>query len=115
MPNRTQHSIWPVILIGLGILLIAAAGLLLFNLQAPATPVPGPNLLTEDPFAAVPRARVQDAKTALDNGTAVFVDVRGAAFYEQQHIPGALSIPLEELPARKDELDPADWIITYCT
>lgn len=112
MPNQTQRSIWPVILIGLGILLIAAAGLLLFNLQVPTTPVPG---LTEDPFAAVPRVSVLDAKTALDQGTAVFVDVRGAAFYERGHIPGALSIPLEELPARQAELNRADWIITYCT
>lgn len=115
MPNRTQRSIWPVILIGLGILLIAGAGLLIFNLQAPATPAPQPATLAEDRFAAVSRVSVQDAKAALDNGTAVFVDVRGAAFYQQQHVPGALSIPLEELPARKDELDPAGWIITYCT
>jgi rhodanese-related sulfurtransferase len=45
----------------------------------------------------------------------VFVDVRSAGSYAASHIPGALSIPLGELDARLDELDPAARIITYCT
>ena len=45
----------------------------------------------------------------------MFVDVRDIASYQQSHIPGALSIPLDELASRKNELNPNDWIITYCT
>ena len=39
----------------------------------------------------------------------------GAAEFEQAHIPGALNIPLNDLPDRIQELDPSAWIITYCT
>jgi rhodanese-related sulfurtransferase len=31
------------------------------------------------------------------------------------HIPGSLSIPLAEIETRLSELDPNQWIITYCT
>ncbi len=62
-----------------------------------------------------PRVSVGDAKAAYDLRQAVFVDVRDRMFYEEAHIPGALSIPLDELEERLGELDPANWIITYCT
>jgi rhodanese-related sulfurtransferase len=38
-----------------------------------------------------------------------------SAAYLENHIPGAVSIPLTELEARFGELDPKAWIITYCT
>lgn len=63
--------------------------------------------------AKVPRVSLADAKAAFDTHSAVFVDVRAAEAYAQAHIPGALSIPLAELPQRLGELDPAAWIITY--
>jgi rhodanese-related sulfurtransferase len=58
---------------------------------------------------------VGDAKAAFDLEQAVFVDVRERAFYNESHIPGALSIPLNEIEARLGELNSSDWIITYCT
>jgi rhodanese-related sulfurtransferase len=45
----------------------------------------------------------------------VFVDVRSQASYDLGHIPGSLSIPLDQLPGRLGELNQNDWIITYCT
>lgn len=96
-------------------MLVAVAGLIVTNLRQPATAVPGPEALTELPFPAVQRVSLEDARQALDAGTAVFVDVRDRGSYEQAHIPGALSIPLDEIATRQDELDPEDWIITYCT
>jgi 3-mercaptopyruvate sulfurtransferase SseA len=72
-------------------------------------------LPTENPYLEVPRVTLEEAKTAFDSGAAVFVDVRSAASYEASHIPGALSIPLGELESRINELDPDQWIITYCT
>jgi rhodanese-related sulfurtransferase len=62
---------------------------------------------------SVPRVSLADAKAAYETGGAVFVDVRDAESYAQSHIPGALSIPLSELPNRIGELNPSDWIITY--
>lgn len=115
MPNGTRRSLWPIVLIVTGFVFVAAAGILVANLRARATPVPGPDALTEVPFPSVQRVSLQDAKRALDEGVAVFVDVRDPGSYEQAHIPGALSIPLDEVSARKEELDPEDWIITYCT
>lgn len=70
--------------------------------------------LTED---QVKRVAVEDAKTAFDNGTAIFVDVRSEQAFAQSHIPGAINIQLGEFETNPTELDiPTDhWIITYCT
>lgn len=43
-----------------------------------------------------------------------FVDVRQPAEYSQDHIPGAILIPLKELPGRIDELSPHKKTIVYC-
>jgi rhodanese-related sulfurtransferase len=58
---------------------------------------------------------VGDAKAALEIQNAIFLDPRGEPFYSEGHIPGAISIPEDELEARLGELDPDAWIITYCT
>lgn len=63
----------------------------------------------------VQRITLEESKAAFDNHSAVFVDVRSEASYAASHIPGALSIPLAVLEARINELDPNQWIITYCT
>ena len=63
----------------------------------------------------VPRVSLEEAKAAFDAKTAVFLDVRSAGSYAAGHVPGALSIPLNEMEARLGELDPQQWIITYCT
>ena len=47
------------------------------------------------------------------NATAQIVDVRGAAEYAAGHIPGAVNIPLPELPDRVSEL-PAGPIVLHC-
>jgi len=63
----------------------------------------------------IQRVTLEESKAAFDNGEAIFVDVRTTSAYQAGHIPGALSIPLAELPTQIDELDPDQWIITYCT
>jgi 3-mercaptopyruvate sulfurtransferase SseA len=75
-------------------------------------PYPNPTPATAE---SVVRVSLADAKSAFDAKTAVFLDVRDAGSYAEAHIPGALNIPLNELEARLDELDPNAWIITYCT
>ncbi len=63
----------------------------------------------------VPRVTVDEAYLAFQDGKAVIVDTRSAAQFQTQHIPGAINIPLDLIDARKAELDPNAWIITYCT
>ena len=67
--------------------------------------------------ADVPRVPVEEAKAALDSGTAVIVDVRSEAAYEVSHVAGAVHTSLDEIGTDPTGLNlPKDqWIITYCT
>ncbi len=47
-------------------------------------------------------------------GTLQLLDVRQPKEYEQSHIPGAILIPIGELPDRLDELDSTKETIVYC-
>jgi len=47
-------------------------------------------------------------------GEALVIDVRPVAEYAAGHIPGAVSVPLGELPARLDELPDGSEIVAYC-
>jgi 3-mercaptopyruvate sulfurtransferase SseA len=78
------------------------------------TPPPARPPATE---AEVPRVSLEDAKAALDSGTAVVVDVRSPAAFEMSHVAGARSIPLADIEADPTglKLDKGQWIITYCT
>lgn len=112
-----QANPFPLIMaVGGGILLVLALLMAISNNKpGSATSNSAPDIQTSIPFPGVRRTSVEDAKEALDNGKAVFVDVRGDDVYAMSHIPGALSIPLEQLETRLNELDPQKWIITYCT
>jgi rhodanese-like protein len=92
------------------------------------TPILVPTQVTEpvstQPPANLPQTDTQvsrmspdQAKTALDRGDALIVDVRGADAYAQKHITGALEISLGtiELDPTNLDLDKNKWIITYCT
>jgi 3-mercaptopyruvate sulfurtransferase SseA len=102
---------FPLVLIGAGVLLILA-GLIWVFLNQPASPEQTTMPASE---SQVERVSLADAKKAFDMGSAVFVDVRDSTSYNNAHIPGALLIPLNELTTQLSELDPASWIITYCT
>jgi 3-mercaptopyruvate sulfurtransferase SseA len=99
---------------GAGILFIVAAVALLWG-RTPGQPGGTTASIETLSPAGVPRVSLEEAKAAFDAGTAVFVDVRGADDYATGHIAGALSIPLSDIEAASAELDPGDWIITYCT
>ena len=57
-----------------------------------------------------------NVKRLLDQeaGRLVILDVRSREGYAAGHLPGAVSIPFEELPARLRELPKQKDIITYC-
>ena len=108
----------PILLILIGGLLLLGAAAWFFFLggQEQAAPTNPPTAPQADiPYPEVPRVSLEDAKAAYDSQAAVFVDVRGEQYYQQAHIAGALSLPEDQLPARLSELDPQEWIITYCT
>jgi rhodanese-related sulfurtransferase/DNA-binding transcriptional ArsR family regulator len=47
-------------------------------------------------------------------GEVVVLDVRPAIEYAEGHIPGAVSVPLDELPDRLSELPAAAEVVAYC-
>jgi 3-mercaptopyruvate sulfurtransferase SseA len=106
-----RRFVYPMIIIAGG-LLFFLAGFVLVLSNHPAVQVVTPTPAT---VSQVQRVSLADANAALDDGRAVFVDVRDSSSYAASHIPGALLIPVSELPDRLNELDPNAWIITYCT
>lgn len=62
----------------------------------------------------VPRMAPSVLKNRLDAGENVLVvDARSAGSYAALHIPGAISIPLDEVEARLDELPRDQDIVFY--
>ncbi len=113
----------------IAVLGLATAALLLAACQG--TAVPAPTETAQPPTSApttapatavptalypeVPRVSVEEAKSAFDAGSAIFVDVSSPEIYGAEHIPGAINIPNWETEARMGELDKQEWIIPYCT
>ena len=121
MSNRSSErvrSIVPLLMIGVGVglIFIVVAYMLLQNRPPAASDSPNiPTASAEQTYPEIPRVSLADAKTAYDQHTAVFVDVRDASSYAAAHIPGALSIPLSDLTNQLGKLNKSDWIIPYCT
>jgi 3-mercaptopyruvate sulfurtransferase SseA len=80
---------------------------------APHQPDSAPQALNEPEEVA--RVSLEEARAAYDKNEALFLDVRSTSSYASSHIPGARSIPLADLESRMGDLDPSQWIITYCT
>jgi hypothetical protein len=109
-----QRKKWVSIIAG--VLLLATVPACNFGLSQPRQTLPiTPVFATENPYFEVRRVTLEEAKSAFDSNAAVFVDTRSEASYVDSHIPGALSIPLDEIESHINELDPDQWIITYCT
>jgi len=63
----------------------------------------------------VPRITLEDAKKDFDNGTAVIIDSRAESQYKQEHIKGALNIPIGAPDTRYSEIPKGKKIIVYCS
>jgi Rhodanese-like domain len=61
------------------------------------------------------RISVADALKAIQNNTAILVDVRGQQQWEEGHAKNALHIPESEIVSRLSELPKNKLIITYCS
>jgi DNA-binding transcriptional ArsR family regulator/rhodanese-related sulfurtransferase len=55
-----------------------------------------------------------EVRTRLHVGDIVLLDVRPSIEFNAGHLPGGLSIPIDELPQRLDELPTETLIVTYC-
>jgi len=110
-----KRPLLPLLLIAAGaiVLIVALASIFLSSgSDQPATITDaGQNI----PFPQISRVDVETAKSALDSGQAVVVDVRDKVYYDEGHIAGAISIPLSEIESKLVELNQSDWIILYCT
>jgi 3-mercaptopyruvate sulfurtransferase SseA len=113
--TNNKRPIFPLLLIAAGLILLigAVVGIVFLSEEDDSQKVSVPN--QDIPYPQVARVDLSTAKAAFDTGEAVFVDVRDETYYENGHIPGALSIPLSQFEQRLNELDPNDWIILYCT
>jgi hypothetical protein len=108
MVEKRKNPI-PWILMGAGVLLLLlGAGWLFLNKPAVPAVTPLPASVEQ-----VERVSLVDAKVAFDSESAIFLDVRATDSYDASHIPGALSIPLNELTSRMGDLEPDSWIIPY--
>jgi len=115
--SRTWLVVGAVVLL----LAVVAAALVWFNdsqqpapsvaVTIPTAPVAGQDI----PFPTVARVAVEQSHMSAMSGDALIVDVRDREFYDTSHIPGSLSLPLSELPARLAELPRDKAILTYCT
>lgn len=116
MSKRTnKRNNWPLLPIAAGVLLLAAGVISLLTMGSGALPGAAPTATEDITYPNVPRVTIEEAKAALDAGTAVFVDVRGPGAFAVGRIPGSILIPVVDFESRVAELDPQDWIITYCT
>ncbi|MGI8847397.1 MAG: rhodanese-like domain-containing protein [Candidatus Dormibacteria bacterium] len=59
-------------------------------------------------------ATPQDAFAAVSKGDGVLLDVREPWEYEQVHIPGAVLIPLAEIPDRLTEVPSDQDVYVHC-
>lgn len=77
--------------------------------NVPTTPAPAGDA------AEVRRIAVEDLRAKNDRGEVTVVDVRDAASFAQEHIPGAINIPFASIEGQADMIPKGKPIVTYCT
>lgn len=60
------------------------------------------------------RFSADELRVRLRRGDVVLLDVRPTAEYQAGHLPEAVSIPIDELERRMNELPPHKTIVAYC-
>ena len=69
-----------------------------------------------EPFLARPQGAIRPEELAplIQQGQVTPVDTRDARTFQRAHIPGAVNMPLEELPGRVAELVMLGAAVVYC-
>ena len=62
-----------------------------------------------------PRISLADAKKDFDAGNVVFVDTRAEAAFKQEHVKGAINVPMESFEAKYKDIPTGKKIIAYCS
>jgi len=62
----------------------------------------------------IPEVDVEAAKSHLDAGDALFVDIRDPGSYGEAHVPGATHIGDHNVQQFVNETDPDQRVIVYC-
>ena len=66
--------------------------------------------------ASAPRISLAELKKLQATNSVVVIDVRAQSSYEEGHIPGAISMPLETLASRVADLKRFDKpVVAYCS
>lgn len=83
--------------------------------QMPAL-IGGSAIPTPQPAPADGARRIgrNEAIKLVKSGKAIFIDVRSKEAYDEEHIKGAISIPLDEVVQRIKELPKNKLLVTYC-
>lgn len=68
----------------------------------------------ESYFTDVPSARWDEVAEQLDDDRAVLIDTRPSREYDSDHLPGAISVPVDELDDHLDELPRDKRLVAYC-
>src|SRR6056297_3171079 len=111
MKKKKNQLLLPIILF-IGVILLSVGGLILGQTLRRAQIDNPSDYANQD---EIPRVTVEEAYQAVQNGEAILVDTRSEAQFAAQHAEGAINIPIDQVEARVDELDPDAWYITYCT
>ncbi len=116
--QKTQAGYGPLYLIIAGIMLVT--GVLIWQAISltqtqTATGSNTSTLNSSLPYPEIERISVANARKALDDNKAVFVDVRDEGSFSTGHIPDAVNIYLLDFESRYSELPKDAWIILYCT
>jgi rhodanese-related sulfurtransferase len=116
IPDLRRHLLEALVIVALGAVIGLSVnyrliGALLEGRLAPPAPVPTANGYP----TPITLGQLQEALAA---GGIVAVDARDADSYAEGHLPGALSLPLEEAEARLEafrlRVDPATALAVYC-
>jgi 3-mercaptopyruvate sulfurtransferase SseA len=109
--KRKNNAVLPIILFVLVIALSVGGFILADNQRQARIANPG-EIRSQD---QIPRVTAAEAYQAVQSGEAVLLDTRSEAQFAALHATGAINIPVTEVEARLNELDPDTWYITYCT
>ena len=114
-----------VILVGVavglafGVNTLSPRGIALVGQWDTATGAISARVPVEDEYRVAEIDWLPDAKKIFDSGEALFVDARTKADYESGHIPGAVSLPVDQFDHRIESFlnrTPHDQpIIIYCS
>ena len=81
----------------------------------PAAPAAGKDSHGHAEGQDAPRIALADAKKDFDAGTAVFIDTHAPEQYAQQHIPGAINVPANNMEPFLNKIPKGKKIIAYCS